>query len=406
MRLHFGLILTVFAVGCSMVTERDSSQAQNTLLQEQHRILIENKKDGKIKGSKNGGITWETLGSVKLPINGGIWQPSVQSGVLAFDYFRGPSNVFGAAVNALHLRFSDPANYSLDADVTVPPIHGQGVSILPKEALAGEMYRSESHIASSAVTDIPGGTKIFGKEWSPRTCSSVFISKGEGTSFEAIPRDSKITPGQQILIKTQFSKFRVEYIEFENKKDGKVLVKRSLQLPKTIAKVTKPVEGVGRFEGSEYAPFPGSVRANHAGVLDVATTDKNISPNLTGQESVKDLRGGFQVVPSFHFQDPSMLNGRDHPFVYLVVAPLEQTETPVRYDMGLEGTDPLFCNGFRPGTAKTYFKIKGENGWYEIQSALKKGKLKDKQGKVITLLRGIQKEALHLVSHIRIVNAE
>lgn len=161
---------------------------------ELHRVLIENSTGGSIKGSRDGGKSWVQLGNVTTPMNGDYWIPSQTGGVLAFDFLRGPSSVFASAVNNLHFRFSDPEGYTLPEDVTVRPIRGHGISVVPSNnrlPYAGASY--------AALTNIPGGTLIFGKEWSPRIGDRVFVDKNDGTGFAPIPYEFKMLPSMSLM---------------------------------------------------------------------------------------------------------------------------------------------------------------------------------------------------------------
>lgn len=390
-------LLALFALAGFYINSSSVALAASCTTAESHRVFIKNAVNGPIKGSRDGGKTWTTIGKVTRPIMGGYKLPSVDGGVLAFDFLRGPSSVFGSAVNNLHFRFSDPEGYVLPQDRSIAPPPGHGITLSPFDKFEPEV---ESEFA--AQTNIPGGTGIFGKEWSPRVGDPVKVEVKDGAGFNPIPYEFSVMAGMNLLYVSNTSSCDIESIEFENKADGFVTLKRLGEQPQIVATVTKPVEGIGRFEGSEFVQRPGSIRANHAGVFDIGTTDISTDRFITGNPSVKELRGGFQVVPSFHFSDPSMLNGRDHPFVYMVVEPLIQPAPIQRYDMGIEGSYPLFNKGVRAGMGQTYLKFRNDKKWYELNDAVKRYKFKTDNGaKVIKHLRGVIKDAFLNVTHIQ-----
>ncbi len=379
-------------------------------MDELHRLWIENRRGGAILGSRDGGKTWIKIGKITSPINGGLWYPArpnnpgEKGGVLAFNFLRGPSSVFATAVNALHIRLSDPPGYSLPTDLRADLVEPQGVSLFPREE--GDNL-SPSASSRAAVTDIPGGQGIFGSEWSPKVGSEVLM--GDGIRFAPIARDqgpdSRLADRSVILIRTPKAPVgEIEYLEFDNFSGGQVRLKRVGQSQTSVvARVTQGVRGVGRFAGSEYAPKPGVLRANHAGVICIATTDLNTAiPRPTASDPA-ELRGGFQVVPSHHYADSSMSSGGDHGEVYLVVAPIQGPEVPVRYDSGVEGTYPMFFQGLRAGTGKTYFKFAGSSSWIEMQDALKQGLFRAPGGGKAFFLRGKNFEAFVKVKGIRFV---
>jgi hypothetical protein len=399
----------------SVEQEFDSSKLQLPAGDRSDWVLIHNSRGGRIVGSHDQGKTWELLGHILVPIQGGIWRPTEEAGVLAFNFLRGPSNVFASAVNAIHLRFSDPQGYQLPEDPEAPLMAPHGVSLVPQEELtriAGDESSSSIDGGRTGITDIPGGTGFFGAEWSPKVGSQVYM--GDGTQFAPIPYNvaphSDYPDRSYLLIVTPVAEREIEYVEFENKVDGRVMLKRVLEEPAQVAKVKRPVEGIGRFSGSEYIQKPGVLRANHPGVICIGTTDINTDPDLQNTkiptEQINELRGGFQVVPSHHFQDPSMQNGFDHPFVYLVVGPVQEPAHLKRYDMGIEGTFPLFYQGLRGGLGRTELQFRGDDRWLEISEAVQAGKFKTRNGTVLRHLRGYIKDALVEVTAIRFYNAQ
>lgn len=373
-------------------------------LDELHRVLIENVEKGRVLGSTNGGKSWQEIGTVVVPVKGQVWNPSLENGVKAFDFLRGPSNVFATAVNNLHLRFSDPVGYSLPADVDVPPPIAHGISYAPFESLPADITTVPKRIG---ILSNKGGEGIFGPEWSPRVGSAVYQGDFARSQFSPIPYigvvDTKPEKASLLIVTSQPEQNKqIEMVEFENKTNGRVLVQFSKKSPVAVAKVLKAVEGVGRFSGSEYNSKPGVLRANHAGVICIGTTDINLDSSIPEGTDINELRGGFQVVPSHHWQDASMNSGGNHAEVYLVVGPIQDPPDLKRYDRSVDGTFPLFNNGLRAGGGQTYLQFAGKlNEWVEMDDAVKRGLFTTREGVVIEHLRGYIKDAFHNVTGIR-----
>lgn len=376
--------------------EIDHSNLNVSVSSEMHRIIIHNVKNGAICGSKDAGKSWTLLGHVLLPIEGGIWKPTQkQFKVYAFNFLRGNSNVFASAINNLHIRFSDPVGYELPRDTKVPPLPAHGVSFAPREMLSGNPLDllDEDGKRRCGITDIPGGKGIFSGEWTSRIGASAFM--GNGKTFSAIPYDlgpnSADPERSYILILNPNPVQKVEYLEFENKKDGLAFAKFENQDPKPIARVLQAVKGIGRFDGSQFLQRPGQVRANHPGVLDIGTTDINTDPTIPQNINPPaylnvDNFGGFQIVPSHHYYDDSMAKNPKGIAneVYLVVGPLDAQGIPQRYDLGLEGTFPLFNGGLLAGNGTTYFQFGEGTEYIELNDAVKLGLFKHTE-KVKTL---------------------
>ena len=118
-----------------------------------------------------------------------------------------------------------------------------------------------------------------------------------------------------------------EAIIFQNKYKGKVLLKYPDGSSKVVAYVLRPVAGVGRFAGTKYLNS-GRVRANHAGVIDISTSDSG-------------RVGGFQIIPSSHAQSPEMRVAK-YMNQWMVVGPVDLS------GKSLEGVAPLFRYYLKP----------------------------------------------------------
>lgn len=256
-----------------------------------------------------------------------------------------PGTVCATAVNAIHVKTGH--------DYTA----GRGVifSILPVEQteLDPAKYKSYLSPSTSILTDIPGGSQLFGGQWAPLTGSRLLFAPASPdllptTSAEGIAAnvasDAESLPlslssaqaaapgwipeiGDVIVIEVARRKYNPEWIEFENGFGGLVWVKEVGMDAYPIGQVLKPVAGVGRFLGTQYADV-GRIRANHPGVLCISTAPM-------GEV------GGFQIIPRDHAMSSEMTYARVKT-QWMVVGPLWAL------DPSWEGTAPLFKDYFYP----------------------------------------------------------
>jgi len=213
-------------------------------------IYVENRNGGEVKLLEAG--EWIRCGSVVAP---------------AVEFNKSPftasqwgrvNEVVASAVNAIHILKEEGL-----------------LSILPKGVVS-----SGASPGSSILTDIRTQESIFGGGYSPFVGSEVSCEPSKG-----IPRELKI--------KVLKDRCDVEELIFENKVGGKIIAVHLSGVERVVGKVIKPVEGVGRFLGSEYTGV-GRVRANHPGVICVST-------------SPLGEMGGFQIIPYRHSLSPEMI---------------------------------------------------------------------------------------------------
>lgn len=241
--------------------------------------------------------------------------------------------VCASAVNAIHVK--------TDHDYTT----GRGTifSILPIEQAKVDPRNYKSYLSheTSLQTDIPAGTDIFGGRWTPLVGSLAlyFLPEGgigqtpamlpDGTQSRGMIAgpDWKPEEGQEISIIWQRRQYNPEYIEFENSFGGLILIKELGEEPYPIGQVLKPVVGIGRFLGTQYADT-GRIRAAHPGVICIST-----SPMGT--------IGGFQIIPRDHAMSREMIYTR-YKTQWMVVGPLWAL------DPSWEGTPPLFSDYLYP----------------------------------------------------------
>lgn len=255
---------------------------------EQFRIKIVNEKDGVISIERNGAK--EDIGHVIYPVN------RVNERGFTASQWAGTSEIAATSVNAIHIKVKN--------DKTI-------FSILPRE-----FSRSSD---SSLYTDIPAGTKIFGGGYAP------FVGNRAAVNGKAIK--GPLNKGDVLFIAVERPRVWPKKIIFENKFGGTITVYYPDGSSEVVGQVLRPVQGVGRFEGSKFTPA-GRIRANHPGVIDIST-------------SVSGRVGGFQIIPAGHAQSPEMSYARIKT-QWMVVSGLSVTDkTP-------EGMPPLFRYFLKP----------------------------------------------------------
>ena len=270
------------------------------------QVTFDNTRGGAITAGPEGAET--VIGKVLAPANAVNDQGYTASG------WAPEGRVAATAVNAVHLKLKNTA-----PKATI-------MSILPKELFANPsdfnaMYKS----SASIITDMPGGTGFFGGAFAPFIGSPVLADRGEG--FKQIEPDFVPAEGDRIRILVQRPKRFPAAITFENRFGGRVILRYADGEEKVIAQVLKPVYGVGRFGGSEFADV-GRIRANHTGVICV-------SASPVGQI------GGFQIIPENHGMSPEMSTARTLT-QWMVVGPKNID------DPSTEGVAPLFRYFLRP----------------------------------------------------------
>ena len=217
-----------------------------------------------------------------------------------------PSSVCASAVNAIHLL------------IDVENDRGRIISLVPSVTVAPAASRG-----SFFSLDMPAGTGIFGG-FAPLTGSKVTVlHDGEEHALSDVPEEN-----DTLIIRTKLSPGHNVYMaDIENRPAGRVIAYDS-RGPKVIARVIRPVHGVGRFGGSVYQNR-GRIRASHSGVIDVAT-------------SPRDTVGGIQIMPLKHALTSTEMINAWILTQWMIIAPL-----PNQPD--LEGHAPLFKDAFVPG---------------------------------------------------------
>jgi hypothetical protein len=221
------------------------------------------------------------------------------------------SSVVASAVNALHLKKGNAASTN----------RGTIVSVLPD---------FEGAVCSSCIrTSIAAGTSIFGSDLAPYVGNPVYYLTKNKQIVPLFSRQS-IELEDEIMIQVLKPQQSPTQIVFENKFNGDVLIYYPNKRPEVIAKVIKPVMGVGRFAGGQFTGMS-RIRANHPGVIDISL-------------SSLDSLGGFQIIPAKHGMSEEMYKAITFS-QWLVVGGLQGED--------LTGKAPLFRGFLKPSWLNT-----------------------------------------------------
>ncbi len=278
-------------------------------IQEIYRIRIQNELGGNIWVSKDEGKSWEIIGHVLYPAS------EINPQGFTASKWGKISTVVASAVNSIHIKTAHDRR--LDK--------GMIFTLKPKDEIKKKVLVSKQ-TESIIFTDIAAGTKIFGGDCPPLVGSPVEYKRGSHWSF----LDEHFQPqtGDEIQIRALIPKPYPAAIIFENYFQGRIRMVYADQTEKIIGKVLKPVQGVGRFIGTEYAS-PGRIRANHTGVIDISTAPKG------------EL-GGFQIIPANHGNSKEMQKSKLKP-QWMVI----ESSEDLSQNTG-EGVSPLFSDYLIP----------------------------------------------------------
>lgn len=219
-----------------------------------------------------------------------------------------PGTVCATAVNAIHIL------------VDVEKDRGRIFSIVPVVTVA-----PAAPAGAFFSVDAPAGTSLFGG-FAPLTGSKVFIEGADGSrrALRRLPEK-----GETLVIESALPGRPDTWMaDIENRPGGRV-VAWTKDGPVIVARVVRPVGGVGRFGGTEFQSG-GRIRASHSGVVDIATSPR-------GQV------GGIQIMPLKHALTSAEMANAWKLTQWMIVGP-----PPGRPD--LEGTPPLFRGTLVPGT--------------------------------------------------------
>ncbi|MBQ7168908.1 MAG: hypothetical protein IJR63_03275 [Synergistaceae bacterium] len=252
-------------------------------------------------------VTASLPGGVTIPL-GHVRMIPVRTNHPAYtaSKWASPSTVCASAVNAVHIL------------VGVEEGRGRIISLVPSVTVAPAAKQG-----AFFALEMDAGTGIFGG-YAPMTGSRVTV---EHDGVES-PLTDTPSEGDTLVIRSPLPESPAVYMaDIENRPGGRVIA-YGADGQRVIARVMRPVNGVGRFGGSVYQNR-GRIRASHSGVICIAT-------------SPRDTVGGIQIMPLKHaLTSPEMLNAWKLT-QWMIIAPL-----PGMPD--LEGTSPLFKNAFVPG---------------------------------------------------------
>ena len=277
------------------------------------RLRIHNAVNGVIEGSRDRGQTWVLLGHVL--------QPTLK--VNPRGYNASKYGIVGAvaatAVNAIHLK----AGYNAKEN------RGIIWSLSPAADTAAGTASLQSEISpgSSAFTDIPGGTGIFGGPFTPFVGNPIFLDNDADNQLKPLPQDYLPKLGERWTILIQRPARYPREIIFQNRFGGLITLQYRDEEPRVIGQVLRPVQGIGRFVGSYFSEV-GRLRANHNGVIDIST-------------SPRGKIGSFQIVPANHAMSDETHYIRELT-QWMVVGPVSAL------DPSWEGVAPLYSNFLRP----------------------------------------------------------
>lgn len=227
------------------------------------------------------------------------------------------SSVCASAVNAIHILLRVEKN------------RGRIISLLPSDTIAPAAERG-----SFFAIECEAGTGLFGG-LAPFTGSKVFVKRdGQESFLTDVPE-----PGDLVIIRTKLPNVqKVFMIDIENRPGGRVIA-HGVDGIRVIARVIRPVGGVGRFEGTKFQST-GRLRASHSGVIDVSTSRRG------------DI-GGLQIMPLKHALTSKEMINSWKLTQWMIIG-------PIPFAQDLEGREPLFKDSFVPGTQ---LKDKLPNVW-------------------------------------------
>jgi len=290
-------------------TSESIAPENRPMMKEMYRIRIANTAGGTIEVSENKGQSWEAIGRVIVPA-----KEISDQGYTASKWIN-DGDVAATAVNAIHIK----------TDYNAADDKGIIFNLLPVEYYSPDPTTRGTPEAA-IYSDIKAGQSIFGGGYSPFVGNTVSTSDANGDLY---PINTGYIPkiGDILVIAVERPARYPKEIVFENRFGGLITIKYIDGEKRYIGQVLRPVEGVGRFLGSEYADV-GRIRANHAGVICIAT-------------SPLGLIGGFQIIPAGHGMSKEMITARTLT-QWMVIGPVSAL------DPSFEGMAPFFKYYLQP----------------------------------------------------------
>lgn len=278
---------------------------------ETHRIRLENRTGGLVEISPDGGANWLEIGKVTRPAR------RLAEGYAATVWSKDGA-VCGTAVQGIRIR----VRRSERAD-------GRGVliAVVPKEfADPPPGFGGFSPGGGGIYTNIPAGTGIF-RNLAPYVGNPVYVEYGE--RLVPLPRDYEPLVNDRIIIAVRRPTNPPLAFVFENREGGLVYAETTDGERIPLARVTRPVRGVGRFDATGFTGV-GCINTNHSGVITISTAPDRDGAALF-DDPFGESRGGFMIQPHRHAENEGWPIDQ-----VMVIAPLSESHPP------LEGRAPLF----------------------------------------------------------------
>ncbi|MDR3331102.1 MAG: hypothetical protein LBT08_00595 [Synergistaceae bacterium] len=268
-----------------------------------------------------------------------------------------PGSITASAVNAVHILMG------------VEDGKGRTMSVIPQETIA-----PAAGAGAAIVLDAQAGTGFFGA-WAPPVGTKIFT---ETPDKPLSPLSERLPEPGDVMIFRVTEDDMPYMVEIENRPGGRVIAWSGSGV-QIIARVIRPLAGVGRFEGTLFQDA-GRIRANHSGVIDVSTCERG---------SI----GGFQIIPWDHALNSKEMQGAWQLTQWLIIGPADGVSM-----MG--GTHPLFSGGLVPGVSSN------EQLW-DVWSTygrrpLVLARLNGGEWGKLPIARGKVDDALLNVTHLRI----
>lgn len=305
-RMPFKLVVGFFAILYSLIFVTCVCIAEKLETRELYRIRFMNAKNGRVEVSTDGGHTFLQVGKVVYPAT------SDTEGFTASMY-ASTGTVAAVAVHGIRIKTAEITNCS--------KCKSRIISLVPREFwLPPPVYGGHRPGSSGIYTDIPTGMAIF-RNLAPFVGNRVFLEMKEG----CLPIQDGYKPkeGDTLVIVVEIPTKYPREIIFENQPGGLV---RAIydEESKVIARVQRPVRGIGRFDATAYTGV-GRINTNHTGVLTISTAP------ISGITDIEAC-GGFMIQPSKHAQQAKEIAQ------VMVVEPIHPDSE------FLEGMAPLFSD--------------------------------------------------------------
>lgn len=315
--------------------------AQET--RELYRIRLINRENGSIEVSDDGGRSYVRVGKV---LRAAV---STTQGFSA-SVFSEPGRVVATAVHGIRVKTGGSRDCLKE--------YSQTISIIPRE-FAHTPTGFGGYVAgpSGIYTDILTGQGIF-RNLCPFVGNLVY--RQVGSELRALPDGYFPQDGDTLVIIVTVPARYPKEVLIENKTGGTVRLVFG-DGDETVARVERPVRGIGRFDATGYTGV-GRINTNHTGVLTISTA---AIADGAKDGSSHETRGGFMIQPSRHAKTNKETNQ------ILVVAPIAEGGA------WLEGMPPIFSGyiglSYDPSDERNSFSVAvktDKSGWIPMPQML------------------------------------